>query len=151
MYPIMDANERAQVEIVFGLTGGELEDRPLRFLGDTRWSDGTPRGEPRRWWRRWWYTGVPDYAQEIERRLGGEFLTIVSDELLGKLLTRILARGKIWRKVARYGHSGEAACYMEGEINTENKTCSICGENPGKRHGYVYLGDGWSETVYRAR
>ena len=151
MYPFEDSAERAQVEIVFGLTGGEMEAAPLRFLGDTTWSDGTPRGGPRRWWRRYWYTGAPDYAPEIERRWRGDVMTIVSDELFGMLPRKIYARGKVWRKVARFASSGEAECYgsIDGEIC--GAPCVCCGARIGEKHGYVYLGDGWGESVYVAR
>ena len=151
MYPIEDAGERMTVEVVFGLTGGELESKPLRFLARKAWTDGTPRDGHSRWWRRYWYTGAPDYAQAIERRWRGDVMTIVSDELFGMLPRKIHARGKVWRKVARFASSGEAECYGHGAPVEGAEDCPICGASPGEDHGYAYVGGGWGESVYVAR
>lgn len=151
-YPKRDDKERSTVEWVMGLTGGELEDKPLRFLGERRWSDGEGTGEWCRWWRAYWYTGAPDYAQEIERRWRGDVMTIISDDMFGDLPTTIYAKGKRWRKVARFASSGECECPMgwrEFDPATDEPICSICEGN--RSHGHLYIGDGWGESVYVAR
>lgn len=156
-YPTRDEKERTEVEWVMGLTGGELEDKPLRFLEVRKvlpWQPGEfkdwkPQIEFHRWWRPYWYTGSPDYAREIDRRWRGEVMTIVSDETFGMLPRKIIARGKVWRKVARFASSGECECPNgQGEaIGAEG--CTFCEEKI--THGYLYLGDGWGESVYVAR
>ena len=154
MYPKQDPKEQAQIEEVFGLTGGELEDRPLRFLGERRWeSTGEGTGVWSRRWARYWYKGSPDYAQEIERRWRGAVITIVAGEIFGKLPNKIFAQGKRWRKVARFSTSGEVACPLQGtysEDDQDDGPCPLC-DAIGGAHGYIYIGDGWSETVYGAR
>ena len=151
MYPIVDDVEKAQVKIVFGLTGGELEAAPLRYLRPKTWHDGTPTGEHKRAWARYWYVGSPDYAPAIARWWNGDVITIVIDEMFGSTPKKIRARGKVWRKVARYTSSGKAECYYAGSVNNEDAACPICEAEIGDRHGYAYLGDGWSEVVYVAR
>ena len=153
MYPIVDTKEKMEVQEVFGLTGGELEDRPLRFLGEKRWqSDGSGTGEWSRRWARYWYTGSPDYAPKIERRWRGDVMTIVTCELFGTLPTKIFAKGKRWRKVARFASSGEVECPWKDTdpVGDEDGPCNLC-DAIGGAHGYIYLGDGWSESVYVAR
>ncbi len=148
MYPVDDAPERAQVESVFGLTGGELEDKPLRYLEAKLWHDGEPTGEHARRWARYWYRGAPDYAPELERL--GDVITIVWDRLYAGIAPpKIRAQGREWRKVGDFRSSGEAPCLDAGSVAQE--TCTICEAEPGDRHGYVYVGDGWYETIYRAR
>jgi hypothetical protein len=128
MYPKQDEKERATIEWVLGLTGGELEDKPLRFLGERSWHDGEGTGEWTRRWARYWYPFAPSYVEEIERRWRGDVMTIVSNDLYGDLPSRIYAKGKRWRKVARYANSGEVECPNgQGEaIGAEG--CTFCDE-----------------------
>ena len=149
MYPVNDANERSQVEMVFGLTGGELEDAPLRYLERDRWdSDGSYRDSHTRRWARYWYPGIPDYAGEL-KRLQYDCITVVWNRLYsGFAPQRIRAHGKTWRKVADFADSGETECINVWD--PQDGTCPLC-ESDHSGPSYVYIGDGWYETVYYSR
>lgn len=163
MYPEMDKIEKEQVEWVFSLTGGELADAPLRFAEvktEPYRMAGGLKGSVltvRRWWRRWWYDGVPEYAR---RDLTGgwddqNYITIVTDCLFGEPPKKIIAKGKVWRRVAVYTSSGEGECPGHGRAVAEDEAkdgrCPLCEDPVGKEHGMIYLGDGWAEVVYRTR
>lgn len=159
--PVDDKAERSQVEEVFGLTGGELADAPLRYFGAT---DVGPNRDPlptHRWWARYWYEGRPDYLPTSHR---GSWITLVECELYGSLPSRIQAHGRKWRKIARYASSGETECpgrmdngsddllkVDESDCADDSECCTYCDEEIGEPHGYIYLGDGWGETIYYSR
>lgn len=152
MYPIKDEREKQQIEVVFGLTGGELNDAPLRYAYGKRSADVAPP-QFRRGWARYFYDGVPDYDSR-QRKHGGDYITIVACEVFGQMPRKIQARGRTWIKVARYGHSGEAECSEFGSSVRESQTddhgrCILCDEEDV--HGHVYLGDGYAEIVYKAK
>lgn len=145
--------ERQQVEYVFGLTGGELESKPLAFVD----SDGDSHS-----WL-YHYDGFPEWATEdyLDKYENGvSYLTLISiDACYGSdapdRLT--LADGTVWAKVADYTHSGETECPLGscgdneavGEETTEGlERCPLCEAEKGEEHGCIYLGPG-VETVYR--
>lgn len=162
MYPVNDKDERAQVERVFSLTRGELADAPLRYFrpeGVCMTGAGNPL-PARRCWARYWYEGTPDWPR-ITR---GSYITIVACELYGSLPSRIQAHGRKWRKVARYASSGEAECpgrldngsdealrVDASDCAADSGHCYYCEEKIGEPHGFIYLGDGWGETIYYSR
>lgn len=90
--------ERAQVETVFGLGGGELETKP--------WSG-----------RQYWYHGAPHYA---DNKFGSaEVRTAIECLLFGQAKA---PRG--WAEVECYRTSGEAECWACYE--TGDKSCRVC-------------------------
>lgn len=124
--------EREQVANVFSLGGGELSEKPWgRFR---HWFDGPPSWAGR--------TEYPDmYDGEVEYR------TVLICEMYGEHDT---PNG--WRRLNTYRSSGEADCWWCGDGTdyvSEHKgehdpKCKLC-----EGSGYVYLGDGWGEVVYK--
>lgn len=173
MYPEKDTIERERVEWVFGLTGGELSDAPLRYVEirvtprnanfPPRVCCSRPDIDVRRGWAPYWYEGVPDYSEIKEHTHNGSFLTIVNDSGsygTAQLPRVIYAHGRRWRRVASYASSGEHDCpegrdvtvgseMRDGEIPPE--LCPLCEAERGELHGCIYLGDGWQEVVYYSR
>lgn len=151
--------EREQVEFVFGLTGGELDDEPIEFflLPRERWEHVNPVT------RHYTYDGVPEWAGSDfpdKYDSGVSYFTIVEAGIdYGSILTEAIqfADGKVWVKVEQYVHSGETECpagscgddETVGEDSTEGfAECPLCGEKAGEKHGYIYVGPG-AETVYK--
>jgi hypothetical protein len=63
-----------------------------------------------------------------------------------------------WIRVGRYASSSETECpgqhEDEGSIVRADHCvggdrCPLCEEKIGEEHGYIYMGDGCSETLYR--
>jgi hypothetical protein len=152
-------NEREQVEWVFGLTGGELDSRPLLYTAPDRWGDEIDC----KW--KYHYDGFPEWASEDfpERfEQGGEvdFFTLVEvgctyESRAPKWLRT--SDGRIYVRVRQYGNSGETECpegpsgggETVGEGRTEGMDeCPLCEEKKGGKHGYIYLGEG-CESVYK--
>lgn len=139
MYPTYTAEEIACIELIFGLTGGELSDKPLR------WCDS----EGERGWTRYWYEGPPDYFLPRPR---GDYMTMVRDCMFGEPPRIIYAKGREWRRVQVFRNSGEAECWSRGEVlSPDEAQCPLCDARPGEEHSYCYIGDGWCEVVYWAR
>jgi hypothetical protein len=145
--------ERQQVEEVFLLTGGELEDRPLEFRDED--------GNDRKW--RYHYDGLPEYANEDfpDRHENGVYyctLVEIGCDYGSSAPERMtFADGDVWSKVESYANSGERECSLGpsgmGETVGEGETeemdrCPLCEADKGEEHGYIYLGPG-CETVYR--
>jgi hypothetical protein len=154
------SNEREQVEQVFGLTGGELMDVAWvpnyrtdgsALVGTAQWSPFTFT---------YWYQGVPDYVGEsLQFPISQTYRTVCEQELYGKVPETVTDDEGTWKVVARYSTSGECECPSkngsipgiadERGLNIMETPCSLCGENPQSFHGYIYIGDGWAEIVYR--
>ena len=147
------AIEREQVEWVFGLTGGELDDKPLEFTDES--------GKARSW--RYHYNGVPEWAESdfgTHDYFNVDYFTMVeTDCCYGSAAPEWLktSDGKLYVRVEQYTHSGEAECpcgpsgdnEKVGEEHTEGQEqCPLCEAEKGEDHGYIYLGPG-CETVYR--
>lgn len=148
MYPEIDRNEREQIEWVFGLTGGELNDKPLRYANLVCCMK---HPEYERHWAPYFYDGVPEYARRIEYKLGGSFMTVVHCALYGSEMPRVIyAGGKRWRKIATYTSSGETECPGK-DFDSPSRPCPLCEAREGEEHGMIYIGEGWAEVVYRAR
>ena len=176
MYPKIDEQEKSQVEEVFGLTGGELSDKPMR-IAELKYDPGipsmiekwgksyAPKWIAKRWWVRYFYDGVPSYVERDFRNMSGSFFTMVKNCLFGSPALHIVAQGKIWRRVATYTSSGETDCPFQGvsdeDVPWAERThlgdrstvhhCPACEAEKGEEHGCIYLGEGWAEIVYRAR
>lgn len=147
--------EREQIEWVFGLTGGELRFEPWTYeVG------GKESRFP------YWYEGVPDYASgdfSDQYDSGVEYRTVVTQALYGAPPERIESgsEGQIedagWLLQRMYHSSGETECPGrddgDGTVTEEHTDggdrCVLCEELLGEQHGYIYLGDGWVEAVYR--
>jgi len=139
--------EREQVEQVFGLTGGELADRPWEpFAADSDGESFTRASF------RYWYDGAPAWSED-GRHQAPACRTVVSDCLFGEEPEVLQEKGARWERIASYLSSGEAACpwRQDGDPaqGPDPRPCELCGAGQGEEHGHVYLGEGWCETVYR--
>lgn len=156
--------ERARVECVFSLGGGELHVPDARFPDD--W-DGVFAH---------WYGGPPEYATELRDAHEVTCPTCKGTKIVPadegsaecpacegmghldlEVRTAIIccifgfpAPPEGWTQVASYSSSGERECWCCGvdavgdEEDHEPDGCELCAGD-----GYVYLGDGWAEVVYR--
>lgn len=144
-----ESNERAQVEQVFGLTGGELMDDVWVPMHDIRKATNTlTECAPITF--TYWYEGLPDY---VDRRdtdwRDGTYRTVIRDETFGQVPETVTDDEGTWKVVVRYTSSGETQCpYEDADEVPKVDPCPLC-ENPYPLHGYIYIGDGWAEIVYR--
>lgn len=169
--------ERESVEAVFSLTGGELESKPWEpwipahalDADDLLRIAGHGFGpESNQTIFRYWYEGVPDYVgrNEFPDIHDAEFRTVVTQRLYESsvlLENGSLRDGAEWKRVRVFESSGETRCPgaregyddddadgpPEGKNVVGSDGCPYCEEKPGEKHGYIYLGDGWAEVVYR--
>jgi len=118
-----EAKEREEIEQVFGLTGGELEDKPWHYV---RWVQQRPdwgkdqkqehdyKSDPGK--LRFWYEGVPDYAGgdfKDQYDPGVTYRTAVYCRLYGHIGPGDKIEdgsGDIWECVRWYDNSGETQC-----------------------------------------
>jgi hypothetical protein len=139
--------ERQSVEWVFGLTGGELEDKPWNGFA-------------------YHYEGVPEWAQaDFNDHYDRGYHTIVSCFLFGGPSQRLVDTTGVWTLQTVFSSSGETECPLR-ELDPDEvdavyrhrqeqfnrpaiERCFLCDEKRGDDHGYIYLGDGWAEAVYR--
>jgi hypothetical protein len=149
---IETAIERQQVEYIYGLTGGELNDSPLRY-----WSEDDSEG-----FCRYHYDGVPEWATEDFKdancRNVDYFTTINIDNPYGWFAQSMrMADGRVYHLVKTYASGGEAECPCSssgcdekvGEGCTKGYVeCPLCEATEGEDHGMIYLGTG-SEAVYK--
>jgi hypothetical protein len=139
--------EREQVEWVFGLTGGELDDDPLK------WTDED--GRERAW--AYHYDGVPEWCEREDfpdRYANGvDYFTLVEIGCSygSGAPETIRFDGKLYVRVHQYVHSGETDCPRgpcgEGQETVEEELCYLCEAERGEAHGCIYVGDG-CESVY---
>lgn len=156
--------EREQVEHVFGLTGGELADRPWtggKSVQESGFSNAPQRDTCERpWTRHYWYEGVPEYAESDFDTYAETYRTTVECALYGRPAVELFdADGARWVFQQSFSHSGETQCpgadddEHGGKVTAAHTAggteCYLCGESEGDEHGYIYLGDGWVEAVYR--
>lgn len=154
--------EREQVEWVFGLTGGELNDGPFIYHTMSNYSGWVEHQHL------YWYDGCPDYVDRAERQEWEETdavtLVVAGGGYLSPPSPWIVTDRGAWVLVATYTSSGEAECPLrdvedgEGEDVgrglVEDGRCYLCEariigtvDNPPEGHGYIYTGDGY-EAVY---
>lgn len=140
--------ERESVEYVFRLTGGELSDKPLACTDDDE-------GEHVYTYH---YAGVPEYASSDYDDIHSndcDYFTIVTCCLYGAPPAVLIdGDGKRYDKVTDFVSSGETKCCCadldeEQEDPFKGERCPYCGRDPGEEHGFIYIGDGWCEVVYR--
>lgn len=116
--------ERQQIELVFCLGGGELDDEGAH--GFTYTYDGVPS-----------YMTPPDdlYAP------GVTYWTAVYCELYGQAKT---PEGH--ERIAHFTSSGETQCECGHDLSPDGpgQDCPLC-----EGDGLVYIGDGWREIVFR--
>jgi hypothetical protein len=129
--------EREQIEQVFGLTGGELSDESWQGFAH-------------------WFEGAPEYATEHKDTDEHTHRTIVGNFIFSSPPESIEDNGIRWEKVATFVSSGETECPgVHGDYNlVENdahEPCPLCGEKWNEPHGFIYIGEGWAEVVYRAK
>jgi hypothetical protein len=125
-------DEREQVEYVFGLTGGELDDEPW---GGFKYN----------------YDGPPDYAaSDYPDRydFNVQYRTVIGDFLFGGPPEVIEDDQGVWHKSGMFTTSGETECPLHDQP-VEEERCPLCDEARGDEHGYIYIGDGWAEVIFR--
>lgn len=151
-------HEREQIGWVFGLTGGELSDVPWEHLHGADGASHDALALHAMWYDfAYWYEGAPEYSE----RDFDEFETIrtvVAQELYGVVPNWLVEPdGSVWKRVGSFTSSGEAECPGKHEDGPGLVTdahcaggdrCVLCDEAKGEAHGYIYLGEGWSEIVY---
>jgi hypothetical protein len=140
--------EKEQVEWVFGLTGGELSDEPWLVAVENH-------GEEEARTFVYWYEGVPEYAAEDHKDRfdeGVQYRTIVKDcSCLVPMHEKLRDEQGEWVLVRTFSSSGETECPAKNDDETKiaEKKCLLCDADPGDEHGFIYLGDGWLEAIYR--
>ena len=145
------AIDKEQVEWVFGLTGGELYDRPWEPYAS---KDGGDYFKLESF--RYWYDDKPDYVSDLSR--DDEYRTVVYCCLFGSTPDKLYDRGFRFEKVASYVSSGECPCpCADSEEATEERAswaddhkCPLCECTKDEDSPHIYIGDGWCEVVYRA-
>lgn len=152
IYVNVELDERSQIEYVFGLLGGELSDKPLVF-----WAKELGRDCVK--YVKYWYEGAPEWSEEDlpAGARGGILRTLLHDLILPSILEE---GGIIWTRIVSYTGSGERECPYYGAVVGEEawrdevdsveieNMCSLCGRDRGEDHGYIYLGEGWTESIY---
>ena len=142
--------ERQQWEEVFGLTGGELETKPWECVANY---DGQGHVSQ----RKYWYEGAPDYAEREYRNETRELRTVCTDSLVyGQPPSALFDERGMWSLIETWSSSGEVECpYCHAERDEQwagidfHDNCPLCECSREEGHGYVYLGDGCAELLYR--
>lgn len=166
--PEPESNERAQVEQVFGLTDGDLEEsawvptyqrETWNFNADATGNHMAKIIETTPFTFTYWSQGVPEYVQSeydaMPLSYAPTYRTVIRNEMFGQVPETVTDDEGTWTVVARYSTSGETECPLrhEGRTTTVSRysevNCSLCDAAPGEAHSYVYIGDGWAEIVYR--
>lgn len=148
VYTSSEQQEKEQVEAVFHLGGGELEDES--FAGYKYNYDGMPE-----------YADIgedPDYSYHTVIATGGGLLSPPKKTLEDD--------GVVWELVETYTSSGETDCPVcgaggngvewwaeqfedaHGRAPTPNDECGLCENLYSEMPGFVYIGDGY-EAIYR--
>jgi len=128
--------EREEIEWVFGLTGGELADKP--------WAG-----------HKYWYEGVPDYAGEdfADDEEGTQYRTVVCCYACSNPPDELGDEEGTYKLAKVYSNSGETTCPGHSDQDNAGRVteeqCPLCDMKQGEKHGYIYLGDGWAEAVYK--
>ena len=132
--------ERARIECVFGLGGGELHEPHPDFRDSEGWDDVIAH----------WYEGVPEYATELGDLEDAR--TAILNCMFG-----VPDPPPGWQVVASFSSSGEAECWWcaggadggaaagagNGTGHQQKRAeCPLC-----EGDGIIYIGDGWREVV----
>lgn len=158
------AIEREQVEYVFGLTGGELDDKPVTFVAGFREQHGKIEETDLGLTWLYHYDSVPEWAYEdfdrdVRSSASGDYFTLVDLGCeYGSRENKILidSDGRIYLHVKTYANSGETECpgqhEDEDKVSAEHtmggNVCVLCEAALGEEHGYIYIGPG-AEHVYK--
>ena len=148
----MENNLREQISyLCFGYAcANQFEDKPLECLvypGNNRqfscWFEGLP----------YWVTEdmYPKYSSD-PTEYDPEYLTVVVDCLWGLPAKSFLAKGHIWDYVGHYQVTPERECpYKDKENGMPDfeGACPYCEAAKDEDHGYVYVGDGMCEVIYK--
>ena len=153
--------EQQQIEQVFALGGGELNHEPWTVKVPEPGLSSHPRWRPVRGARmqsetfRYWYEGPPEYAEAFRRsQYEHPYRTVVG---YGTQPIAVSDAQGVWRRVADFRSSGEAECpwrqsdepKVRKSHTNDGKVCMLCEADVGDEHGYIYLGDGYGESVYQ--
>ncbi len=163
--------ERACVEAVFRLGGGELSDTPWEASYTTeRGKDAGESGYIVKFPH--WYEGIPEWAADEvlgttkwdSRRdrhsvEGATYRTLIpaADPYSGPP-EELRDENGTWKLLRTFTSSGETECVYRGGDEGDmvmlrhvdkRGLCPYCEEEYRKPHGYIYLGDGACEAVYR--
>jgi hypothetical protein len=156
---------RERIEEVFGLTGGELEDKPWFYDPPLRQLDARREGQSN---YSLWFEGVPDHVSSRELphdKWGATYRTALVSHTPYERITDI---DGTWRLVFNDFGMSETECpYRQkekgpgvGTVSPEDRSwvadegdlfsghCGFCEEQRGYEHGYIYLGDSWGHAVY---
>ena len=160
-------SEKEQVEWVFHLTGGELEDEPWVFREDSEPGDPVAIGSQ----YNYWYEGIPDWVRVGDLTRRDHYGNIIGEAVVDTDTCRTVIhyggsygfppmKIKGWKQVAQYDSSGETDCPMCGaglgaddieEIfaNLTGDECPMCeNDQVGIAPGSLSIGDGWSQVIY---
>lgn len=144
--------ERIQIE---ALIRDELDDKPVEYSYTSEY-DGEKTGT-----FRFTYDGVPEWCASDFKDLHSDdcdYFTAVYCSIFGLPPETIAIDGKSYDRKAYFGHSGETECVCRsGDPDDETVTaeqsqdgcCPFCEGKTGEAHGMIYLGEGWSEVIYR--
>lgn len=152
--------QRQCIEEVFRVHG-ELETKPFMCKEA---DDEDDEGREREF--AYWYTGVPDYAHDdFEDRDDEEYITIILADCQAPNYLVVEKDGtrNTWQFEESYASSGEVECPYRAsgepsdkevitdhlEPSISSSLCPFCDEKIGDSHGFIYLGDGWCEAVYK--
>jgi len=122
--------EREQIEWVFGLTGGELNDHAWAGFAYN-------------------YDGIPEYAgDDYGDRYDATYRTVIGHFLFSLPPQTLISDEGLWRLRGAYRSSGETECPLHPEP-VDGEHCPLCDSDRGDPHGYIYIGEGWREVIYR--
>lgn len=143
--------DRQRLELVTGLTGGELMDQPWFYLKDNGQAPHVVE-DKMVWTEDWflgvfidWYEGAPEYDEERNRSLK-TYRTAVLSSCYTLPAAEIIDSEGVWKMVAHDVGSGEAGCYCQDTTETDSpekqNPCVLC-----EGDGFVYVGQ-VIEVVY---
>ena len=144
--------EAYQAEVVFGLEHGTLMGTsPLKYevsAEDPRNTQGAFL---------YHYDGVPEYVEgDYAAFSHHEFFTVIKDCCYGLPPEQVIIGGKTWVRSDHFTSSGERPCPCQDYTDSDEGAdpyvgvqCPLCERGADeKAHGYIYLGDGWTEVIY---
>ncbi len=144
--------ERVCVEAVFRLGGGELMDVPWTASYGSEVLGTFPH----------WYEGIPEWCDVEDDDLhdeGATYRTLIpAPNPYSGPPSELRDENGTWKLLRTFTSSGETECVYrgsdEGEIvlatqAQDGESCPCCGESVGSKHGYIYLGEGSCEAVYK--
>jgi hypothetical protein len=153
----VEADERARVQEVLCLTGGELEDKP--------WLTCIPHKFVT---FEYWYEGIPEWSVDEYRDLfdvGVSYRTVIYGSLIHPDTRFVDPDDTVWELVGTYVVGPERECPYRGQIVGEEEwrrcwppedahelhsICPLCEAALGSKHGVIYIGEGWRGYIFRS-